>query len=373
MILIGTDEGIYRWFDGCGWPIYHSLQDRAIVSLAAPGAGVMAALDREGNVLESDNNGQDWQVVPGPGTAESGDSRPMEGRPAPTMLALWGEPEMIVLATTPPGFFRRVVGAPLRVPASAARGSGRATAWVGRARTLAEGATALLVPRRRTAAAESAPAPVWTAISTPASASGGRVLAMAEGGGMPAPGFIAIQGAGLWRSLDEGATWQQCPGLPADVLAIRTVAAKPGTVVVATADGCRVSSDNGQTWEDRSGGLENARYIASIEVKPDNPEILLAGAAPRAPDAAGAAPAEGLRFALYESNNGGKSWAQVKRGFPEDIRHDVVTDIRYDPAAPENVVVALSSGELWLSRFDRAYWCPLARQTKAARVLCATA
>src|SRR5262249_16959563 len=118
---------------------------------------------------------------------------------------------------------------------------------------------------------------------------------------------------------------------------------------------------------------ENARYLASIEVKPDEPDILLAGAAPRAPDAAGAAPTEGLRFALYESTNGGKSWAQVKRGFPEDIRHDVVSDIRYRPAATRDLIVALSSGELWLSRFDRAYWCPIARQTKAARVLCATA
>jgi hypothetical protein len=364
MILIGTDEGIYRWFDGCGWPIFHSLQDRAIVSLASPGAGVIAALDREGNVLESDNNGQDWQVVPPPQGA---------GPPVPTMLALWGEPETIVLATKPLGFYRRVIGAPL----PGGTGGTRAGDWLGRARTMAGGATALLAPQRRAAAAGSAPGPVWWVLGTPTAApasagSGGLVRALAEGGGNPAPWFAAIAGAGLWRSPDEGTTWQQCPGLPTEVLAIRTVPQKPGTVIVATAEGCRYSTDNGQTWEDRSSGLEHARYIASIEVKPDHPDTLLAGAAPRSPDAAGAAPAEGLRFALYESTNGGKSWAQVKRGFPEDIRHDVVTDIRYDPAAPDNVVVALSSGELWLSRFDRAYWCPLARQTKAARVLCAT-
>ena len=34
MILIGTDEGIYRWFEGAGWPVFHSLQDRAILGLA---------------------------------------------------------------------------------------------------------------------------------------------------------------------------------------------------------------------------------------------------------------------------------------------------------------------------------------------------
>jgi len=74
---------------------------------------------------------------------------------------------------------------------------------------------------------------------------------------------------------------------------------------------------------------------------------------------------------LYESSNGGKSWAQVKRGFPEDLYHDTITDIRYDPASPDNVIVALGSGELRVSRNAGAYWSPLARQTRSARVLCA--
>ena len=357
MILIGTDDGIYRWFDGCGWPIFHSLQGRVIVSLASPGAGLIAAIDRDGTVLESVNNGMDWQVIPGPDAT---------GTSTPATLAVWGEPETIVLATKPLALFRRIIGAPLPEPPG--------PAWASRARTLAEGATALLAPRRRTT---TRPIPVWTGLGTPAAArgkgaSGPLVRAFADGGGIPPSWFAAIRGAGLWRSLDEGTKWEQCPGLPDEVVAVRTVPTRPGTVIAATAEGCRISTDNGQTWEDRSTGLEKARHVAAIEVKPDNPDILLAGAAPRAPDAAGAAHVDGLQFALYESTNGGKTWTQVKRGFPEDIRHDVITDIRYDPVAPENVIVALGSGELWLSRFDRAYWTPLARQTKAARVLCAT-
>src|SRR5437868_9876488 len=98
MILIGTDEGIYRWFDGCGWPIFHSLQDRAIVSLASPGAGLVAAIDRDGQVFESVNNGQDWQAIPGPTP---------EGAGTPALLAIWGEPSTIVLATKPLGLYHR--------------------------------------------------------------------------------------------------------------------------------------------------------------------------------------------------------------------------------------------------------------------------
>jgi hypothetical protein len=126
-----------------------------------------------------------------------------------------------------------------------------------------------------------------------------------------------------------------------------------------------------QTWEDRSGGLEKVRYVNAIDVRPDKPDTLLAGVAPRAPGAAGAAPAVGPGFSLYESHNAGKTWTRVKHGFPEDFANDVITDIRYDPAAPENVIVALDSGELWVSRNEGFYWSPLARQIRFARVLCA--
>ena len=138
--------------------------------------------------------------------------------------------------------------------------------------------------------------------------------------------------------------------------------------------GCHYSNDNlARPGRTASGGLENARYIAAIEVKPDNPDILLAGVAPRAPDAGGGCGSDRRPPACTSREHQRRQDLDPGRqaAFPEDIQHDVITDIRYDPVAPENVIVALSSGELWISRFDRAYWCPLARQTKAARVLCA--
>jgi photosystem II stability/assembly factor-like uncharacterized protein len=97
----------------------------------------------------------------------------------------------------------------------------------------------------------------------------------------------------------------------------------------------------------------------------------MAGAAPREPGSTGTAHEDGLGFALYESQNGGKSWSVVRRGIPESFAHDAITDVRFDPDAPDNLVVALASGELWVSRNAGAYFSPLARQIHAARVLCA--
>src|SRR4051812_9316963 len=102
MILIGTDEGIYRWFEGNPWPIFHSLQGRPVVGLAAAGGGVLAAVDGGGRVLESVDNGMQWRTIPLP-----------EGAVRPSSLAVWGTSAAIVLATRPLGIYHRVIGAPI--------------------------------------------------------------------------------------------------------------------------------------------------------------------------------------------------------------------------------------------------------------------
>ena len=65
----------------------------------------------------------------------------------------------------------------------------------------------------------------WRAIplpEVPASGLPPTIRALAIGQEAPAPHFAAIAGAGLWRSLDAGASWAPCEGLPGDVYALRT-------------------------------------------------------------------------------------------------------------------------------------------------------
>lgn len=363
MILIGTDAGIYRWFEGCGWPIFHALQDRSVVGLASPGGGVLVAIDRGGQVLESLNNGQEWRNLPLP-----------EGAAAPAAVAVCGTPPAIVLATRPLALHRRALGAP--VPRIAEPKPANGPAWLGRARQVAGGATALIASRRTAAPIDPKVAAQggWTRLGAVPARGAGRapeVRALAIGAGTPAPWYAAVRAAGLWRSTDQGASWTQCSGLPTEVLAVRAPRERPGTVYAATADGCWASTDGGQTWEDRSGGLEKTRYLSAIEVKPGAPDTLLAGAAPKGPDEASSAPFQGLEFSLFESSNGGKTWTLVRRGNPDILEHDTIADLRYDPAAPDNAIMALSSGELWTTPNAGAFWVPLARQIRAARCLCA--
>jgi hypothetical protein len=365
MILIGTDEGIYRWFAGAGWPIYHSLQDREVVGLAAPGPGVLVAVDRGGEVRESTDGGLHWTDVPLPA-----------GSGRPTAMTVQGTPPAIVLALRPLSIYRRAVGTPIPAPVVDGNG-GRSLGTTLRRQTrrLGAAATSLMSPSRgpRSVDAETARLGGWEPLNppnAPRSTIGPEVRGLAAAPSEAGPWFAAVPGAGLWRSGDGGRMWEQCPGLPSEVYAVQPVPGRPEELWAATADGCRHSGDAGRTWNDRSEGLGDARQVRAVAVRPDNPKTLLAGAA--APDPTGRRP--GLNFALYESSNDGQTWAKVvKRNFPESIEFDAISGICFDPAAPDNIVVALESGELWLTPNAGAYWGPIARQIKAARVLCGVA
>ncbi len=277
MILIGTDDGIYRWFEGCGWPIFHSLQGRAIVGLDAPGGGEIVAIGRDGAVLETIDNGQSWRAVP-----------LAEGTGSPTAVAVGGDPTMILLASRNPlALALRAIGEPDPPPPGARRDLRALLA--GRSRPAAVGgATTVLAPGGKLVRVD--PETIrnkgWTPLKAPHVEAPGhspevRTLALAAGS--PAAWFAALRHLGLFRSTDAGASWSACPGLPARVNAVRPIPGRPGGVVAATADGCWVSADAGQTWEDRGAGLEKHRYLSAVDVKPGEPDVMLAGAAPRGP------------------------------------------------------------------------------------------
>lgn len=344
MILVGTDDGIYRWYEGGPWLTFHGLQGRAIVDLVATGGGIIAAIDDAGRVWETEDNGQSWRSLPAP-------SGPVKA----TKLAIGGEPARLIVAGRTSHLLSRPIGAPLPpAPRWFKPLLERGRQWGGRSGRGSTVVAAATAPARNDSA--------WTEVRVPApNATVANVWVPGDG-----PWFVSVKDAGLWRSGDSGASWARCEGLSADVLSLRALAQPAGGLVAGTSDGCWMSSDGGATWADHSQGLEDARYVRVVEPRPDNPKHLLAGAAPGTPRVA---PVEGLGYALFESKDGGKSWARPTKGFPARLQFDTIDDIRWDPAAPGFAILAFGSGECWRTRSGGDWWEPIARQTQAARVL----
>ncbi|HWE38080.1 MAG TPA: hypothetical protein VG406_16030 [Isosphaeraceae bacterium] len=214
MILIGTDDGIYRWFEGTPWPVFHGLQGRPVAALASQGGGTLAAADAEGRAWESANNGLDWREVPPPAWAG-----------AATALAMVGTPAMLLLATESSGLYRRALG-----------GDG------------------------------------WTPTANPSARTQGAAPAVRRLDGSTAL-FAAVAGEGLWRSDDLGGSWSRREGLPDEVLSVH---ATKTSILLGTADGAWASTDGGTTFQ-RLGAPEKAPRLSTLEAQPDDPKHLLAG------------------------------------------------------------------------------------------------
>ena len=236
-----------------------------------------------------------------------------DGIGKPTAIAVGGTPASILLAGSGPGLYRRMLGSTLRTssPLELARRAGPMIAE--RAMTIVRsrtgGGTAVAAPPKRPATVDLRG---WAKLNAPKLASPREVTTITA---TLEAWYAAVAGEGLWASTDGGVNWSRCEGLPADVHAVRAVAGRPGQLIAATSEGVWFSGDAGKSWEWRSKGLESAPDVRAIESCPDQPDFLLAGAAPAKP-ASGPAPIYGL----YESKDAGKSWVRVLRSFPENPR-----------------------------------------------------
>lgn len=314
MIYLGTDSGLYRWTHHASWPTFHSLQGARIRTVLAGGEGRLTVADDAGRLFESTTNGESWRAVDLP-----------VGVSACSAYALGGTPLTMILATKPLGLYARAHG----------------TSW-------------------------------WAKLAVPEAAKDAEVTAMAVTKGAQPALLAAFAGAGLYRSADGAKTWTKIEGVPATIRTIRSVGE---TVAIGTDQGVWTSVDNGIAFAAASSGPADAPAVYALDIAPNDAKWMLAGAAAGSPAmSAGGVRPQGFKFGLYETKDGGKTWAKVvKRGLPELVAFDTISDIRFDPADPDNILMAQGSGECWLTKNGGDYWTVLSRAIESARALAASA
>ncbi len=175
----------------------------------------------------------------------------------------------------------------------------------------------------------------------------GRVTAIDVNQKDPRIMFVGTASGGLWRSTDRGISWKPVFDKQR-VMSIGSIAIdqhNPDIIWVGTGEGDprnSVSSgyglyrslDDGNTWQ--LMGLEKTRNIYRIIVSPDNSNVVYVGAigTPWGPS-----PNRGL----YRTEDGGKTWKKIL--YVNDLTG--VADMVMDPSNPKKLFVAMWQYRRW--------------------------
>lgn len=153
--------------------------------------------------------------------------------------------------------------------------------------------------------------------------------------------YAGYTGSGVWKTEDYGETWKNISDGFFETPSIGSVSVyqkNPSIIYVGTgSDGLRSnviegrgmykSTDAGKTWEQI--GLKETGQIGSVEIHPENPDIVIVAAI-------GKAFGPNKERGVYKTEDGGKTWKQVffiskKTGF---------SDIEFHPNNPKIVYAA---------------------------------
>ncbi len=159
--------------------------------------------------------------------------------------------------------------------------------------------------------------------------------------------FVGASTGGVWRSTDGGIQWEPVfDGQP--VLGIGSVAvspANPDLVWVGTGEGNPRNSagvgagifrsvDGGTTWERM--GLEKSERIHRVVPHPTNPDVAFAGVM-------GPAWSDGEERGVYRTTDGGESWERVL--FVNESTG--AADLVMDPTNPDKLFAAMWEFRRW--------------------------
>lgn len=149
--------------------------------------------------------------------------------------------------------------------------------------------------------------------------------------------------AGVFRTVDEGATWEQLSALrQKQVWSLASWAADGRVIAAGAQDGVYITRDGGETWTHISAqGSAGPRPVVSLAFDPANSEVLYAG----------------TPHLAWKTTDGGGKWRIIHKGMEEDS--DILS-IDVDAANPRRLFVGACSG-IYSSRDGGGTWASLER------------
>jgi photosystem II stability/assembly factor-like uncharacterized protein len=169
---------------------------------------------------------------------------------------------------------------------------------------------------------------------------GGRVTAVAVVEKRPATQYVATASGGLWKTVNNGTTWQPVfdREKTASIGDVAVAPSNPEVVWVGTGeanarnsvsrgDGVYKSLDGGKTWKNM--GLRDSHHVGRVVIHPTNPDVVYVAAL-------GHLWGPNKERGLFKTTDGGATWETVK--FLNDDTGFI--DLAMDPSDPQTLVAA---------------------------------
>ena len=155
---------------------------------------------------------------------------------------------------------------------------------------------------------------------------------------LPGKWLVGAAPGGLWRSIDEGESWQRVPGTEKlSFFALTAWPRDPRVLAAGTNEGVWMSNNAGDTWRRISPkSIDDLSAIVSVAFDPQKAGILFAGT-PHLP---------------WKTINGGTSWQKAHIGMFDDSD---IFSIVVDPTLPGRVFASACSG-IYCSLNSGAAW-----------------
>jgi photosystem II stability/assembly factor-like uncharacterized protein len=169
--------------------------------------------------------------------------------------------------------------------------------------------------------------------------------------------YAGTVGQGVWRSLDEGETFQRSSDGMFMEAEVRTLAVHPNDpecLYAGTDAGLYRTTNGGVRWErietpfDPGKGWPAGILLWSLLIHPRNPDLIFVGTCPSA---------------LYRSRNGGVTWEKLLAALTPEcapIVYSRVTCLLADPEEPETIWAGVEIDGVWRSRDLGETWERLA-------------
>ncbi|WP_236826795.1 MULTISPECIES: sialidase family protein [unclassified Blastococcus] len=171
---------------------------------------------------------------------------------------------------------------------------------------------------------------------------GGRSVAVAGHPDQPAVAYFGACAGGVWRTDDGGTYWRNVSDgwlTSSAIGAIALAPSRPSTVWVGTGEACvrnnvvqgdgvYRSLDDGATWQHR--GLAETRHISRVRVHPGRPETVVVAAL-------GDIFSAGGERGVYRTDDDGETWERILHV----DEHTGAADLSLDPNDPDVMFAAM--------------------------------